>query len=285
MARTIAGFRSLNSPIGTGARATAFAAFPCFRFCSARAVRENCRILPTSRAAGSLTRGPIRWRRCSRKFVATNKPTNGGPRPLQLFFYSTGNIAGCLLAMGGLGLFFGGIIHAYWWAIVAGLYGVGALGWPRSDLAGTAQRTELSTEHLAQQVRKLVDSVAHGLPKDALEILHSIQGTLSELLPRLQELRERGVISAKDSFTVVETVRRYLPDTLAEYLRLPRFYAQMQTLADGRTASQTLLDQLQVLDSSLKEVAKSAFAGDAETLVSNGQFLLAKFSEKIAFTP
>jgi uncharacterized phage infection (PIP) family protein YhgE len=189
------------------------------------------------------------------------------------------------MAMGGLGLFFGGIIHAYWWAIVGGLYGVGVLGWPRTDLAGTAQRTELSTEHLAQQVRKLVDSVAQGLPKDALEVLHSIQGTLSELLPRLQELRERGVISAKDSFTVVETVRRYLPDTLAAYLRLPRFYAQMQTLADGRTAAQTLFDQLKVLDTSLKDVAKSAFAGDAETLVTNGQFLQNKFSEKLAFKP
>jgi len=148
-----------------------------------------------------------------------------------------------------------------------------------------AERTELSTEMLAQQVRKLIDSVAQGLPKEALEFLRSIQATLSELLPRLQELRERGIISAKDSFTVVETVRRYLPDTLAAYLRLPKFYAQMQTLADGRTATQTLLQQLQVLDTSLKDIAKSAFAGDAEALISNGQFLQDKFSEKLAFRP
>jgi hypothetical protein len=204
---------------------------------------------------------------------------------VRLFLYSTGNIAGCLLAIGGLSLFFGGVIHAYWWAIVAGLYGAGVLGWPHSDLAETAQRTELSTELLAQQVRKLVDSVAQGLPKDALDLLHSIQGTLAELLPRLQEMRERGIISAKDSFTVLETVRRYLPDTLAAYLRLPKFYAQMQALADGRTASQTLAAQLRVLDTSLKEIAKSAFAGDAETLVTNGQFLQNKFSEKLVFRP
>jgi hypothetical protein len=211
--------------------------------------------------------------------------TNSLPRRLQLFLYSNGNIAGSLMAMGGLGLFFGGVIHAYWWAIVAGLYGAGVLAWPRNDLARMAERTELSTEMLAQQVRKLIDSVAQGLPKEALECLRSIQATLSELLPRLQELRERGIISAKDSFTVVETVRRYLPDTLAAYLRLPKFYAQMQTLADGRTATQTLLQQLQVLDTSLKDIAKSAFAGDAEALISNGQFLQDKFSEKLAFRP
>jgi hypothetical protein len=66
-------------------------------------------------------------------------------------------------------------------------------------------------------------------------------------------------------------------------LRLPKFYAQMQALRDGRTASQTLLDQRAVPDTSLKDVAKSAFAGDAETLVTNGQFLQNNFSEKLAF--
>jgi hypothetical protein len=204
---------------------------------------------------------------------------------LQFFLYSTGNIAGCLLALGGLALFFAGIINIYWWAMVAGLYGAGVLGWPRNNLAQTAERTELSIEFLAQQVPKLVDSVAQGLPKDALECLHSIHNTLSELLPRLLELRDRGVISPKDSFTVIETVRRYLPDTLGAYLRLPKFYAQVQTLADGRTASQTLLDQLRVLDTSLKAVARSAYAGDAETLVINGKFLETRFSEKLAFRP
>ncbi|HWW82696.1 MAG TPA: hypothetical protein VNZ26_03790 [Vicinamibacterales bacterium] len=204
---------------------------------------------------------------------------------LTLFLYSTNNIVGCLLALGGLGLFFGGVFEAYWWAIVAGLYGAGALAWPRNDLARTAERTELSTELLAEQVRRLIDSVAKGLPKEALEVLRRIQSTLSELLPRMNELRDRGVISAKDSFTVLETVRRYLPDTLAAYLRLPRLYAQMQTLGDGRTASQVLLDQLKVLDSSLEAVAKSAFTGDAEALVTNGRFLQAKFAERATFLP
>src|SRR5580698_7032351 len=187
--------------------------------------------------------------------------------------------------MGGLGLFFAGVIGSYWWAIVAGLYTAGVAGWPRSKLAAMAEGTRLSTEMLAQQVRKLVDTVEQGLPKDALDCLRSIQNTLTELLPRLEQLRDRGVISGKDSFTVIETVRRYLPDTLGAYLRLPKYYAQVQTLADGRTAAQTLTDQLRLLDTSLKDVAKSAFAGDAETLVTNGQFLQNKFSEKLAFRP
>jgi len=207
------------------------------------------------------------------------------PQRLALYFFSANNIAGCLLAIGGLGLYFGGIIDAYWGVIVAGLYGAGAVGWPRSELAQKAEQTELSADLLAQQVRKLVDSVAKGLPREAVAVLQSIQATLQELLPRLREMQDRGVISARDSFTVTETVRRYLPDTLGAYLRLPKLYAQVQTLADGRTASRTLLDQLHVLDSSLKEVANNAFAGDAEKLIVNGQFLQTKFAQKAAFTP
>src|SRR5215469_9003259 len=103
---------------------------------------------------------------------------------LMLYIYSANNIWGCVLAIGGLALFFGGIIDAYWWAIVAGLYGVGAVGWPRSELAAKAEQTELTADLLAQQVRKLVDNVARGLPKEAVEILHSIESTLQELLPR-----------------------------------------------------------------------------------------------------
>jgi hypothetical protein len=204
---------------------------------------------------------------------------------LKLYFYSANNIAGCLLALGGLGLYFTGIFESWWWLIVGGLYGAGTLAWPRSDLAATAERTEISFDRMAEQVRRLVDSVAKGLPKEAVAVLQSIQSTLGELLPRMQALQNRGVISSKDTFTVLETVRRYLPDTLAAYLRLPRFYAQMQTLSNGRTASGVLVDQLKVLDTSLKDVAKSAFAGDADALITNGRFLQSKFAEKAAFLP
>ena len=204
---------------------------------------------------------------------------------LRLYLYSGNNIAGSLFAIGALGCYFAGLFHAYWWIIVPGLYGVGALGWPRSDLAGTAQRTELSMELMAEQVRHLVDSVAKGLPAEAVSVLRSVQSTLGELLPRMKALQERGVISQKDSFTVVETVRRYLPDTLAAYLRLPKFYAQTQPLSDGRTAANVLIDQLRVLDKSLKDVATSVFAGDAEALVSNGRFLQARFAERASFLP
>jgi hypothetical protein len=98
-------------------------------------------------------------------------------------------------------------------------------------------------------------------------------------------MEDGGAISVKDSFTVVETVKRYLPDTLGAYLRLPKFYAQTQTLADHQTAAQILTSQLKMLKASLQEIARNAFAGDAEKLVRNGKFLQAKFSEVTVFQP
>ena len=212
------------------------------------------------------------------------QPLSLGQRAM-LFLYGKPNIAGCVLALGGLGLFFGGVIHAYWWLIVAGLYGAGAAGWPKDQLALQAAQVELSTELLAQQVRRLVDLVAVGIPKEALEELHGIERTLAELLPRLRQMEDAGAISVKESFTVVETIKRYLPDTLGAYLRLPKFYAQMQPLAGHQTAAQLLTEQLKVLKGSLEEIARNAFAGDADKLVRNGRFLQAKFSESTVFQP
>ena len=200
-----------------------------------------------------------------------------------LYLYSTPNMVGCVLALVGLGLFFSGIISSFWWAIVAGLYVAGAIGWPRSELAQRAEQAEMNNELLAQQVSRLIESVAKGLPAEALTLLRNIQATLTELLPKLTALQESGALSAKAAFTVLETVRRYLPDTLSGYLKLPKFYAQMHSLRDGRTASQTLVEQLRLLDGSLSDVARSAFAGDAEALVINGKFLESKFAEKTAF--
>ena len=42
-----------------------------------------------------------------------------------LFLYSTQNLVGCALAIGGLGLFFADVITEWWLPIVAGLYAVG----------------------------------------------------------------------------------------------------------------------------------------------------------------
>ena len=205
------------------------------------------------------------------------------------FLYSPRNIAGCCLAFIGLVLLFTGVISTGWPLIVAGLYAVGVLAWPRRKITETAEISEIeepvevSVDTLAQALERLINDVSKRLPEPALASLHSIQTTLADLLPRLRELEVTGALSVESAFTVEETLRRYLPEMLTSYVKLPPAFARTQPLKDGRTATKTLIDQLQMLDDSLKQVAQEAFAGDAEALVNSGRFLERKLRAKAAF--
>ncbi|MFZ2754761.1 MAG: hypothetical protein WAZ48_15125 [Lysobacteraceae bacterium] len=200
------------------------------------------------------------------------------------FLYSPRNIAGCCLAFAGLVLLFTGVIDTGWPLIVAGLYAVGVLAWPRKQVVEVeAPSVEVSVETLAQQLERLINEASKRLPEPALASLHSIQATLSDLLPRLRELEVSGALSVESAFTVEETLRRYLPEMLTSYLKLPTAFARTQLLKDKRTAAQVLVDQLQMLDESLKQIAHESFAGDVEALVNSGRFLERKLRAKAAF--
>lgn len=202
---------------------------------------------------------------------------------LQLYLYSTRNIVGCCLGMAGLLLLFAGVIGPGWPLIVLGLYAAGVLGWPRNRLAEAAVNSEVSADKLVQHLDRLVNRVAKGLPDAALALLRNIQATLEELLPRLRALKDSGALSAQSAFTIQETLRRYLPDMLAGYLKLPPAFARLQPLKDGRTAAQALTEQLRLLDDSLKQIAREAYAGDADALIDSGRFLQQKFDPRPAF--
>ncbi len=202
----------------------------------------------------------------------------------QSFLYSPRNIAGCCLAFVGLLLLFTGVIGTGWPLIVAGLYAAGVLGWPRKQIVETeAPGVEVPVETLVEELQRLVDAVSKRLPDAAQASLLSIQATLADLLPRLRELEVSGALSVESAFTVEETLRRYLPEMLTSYLKLPAAFANTQPMQGKRTAAQILVDQLQMLDESLKQIARESFAGDVEALVNSGRFLERKLRTKAAF--
>jgi hypothetical protein len=79
---------------------------------------------------------------------------------------------------------------------------------------------------------------------------------------------------------VRETIARYLPETLANYIALPPIFRVTRVLKDGKTARDLLMDQLVVLDNQMKEVVGNLARGDADALLANGEFLEAKFRER-----
>jgi hypothetical protein len=194
---------------------------------------------------------------------------------LALWFYGNGNLLGCALALLGPLLRVAGVIGPGWLTITAGLYAGGYL------LGGFSSTPRLAQNLSQTQLLEVLDDlVARSLPQlDGTTggHLQQIRTSVAELLPRLSgEAASAGHEPAL--YTVQETVLRYLPDTLANYLALPPLFRTRHALADGKTAQQHLAAQLLQLDASLAEVLANLAARDAQALLANGRFLAAKFA-------
>ena len=100
-----------------------------------------------------------------------------------------------------------------------------------------------------------------------------IDRTIRETLPKLPQL---GWGSA-DAYAVVATATDYLPEAVGGYLRLPRDWANSRPIEGGKTALMLLVDQLELLASTMTKMLDAANRADAQALIAHGKFLEAKF--------
>lgn len=195
-----------------------------------------------------------------------------------LALYSTANMVGCGLALLGPVLLFAGVIGPGWLFITAGLYGVGwLLGWGLARGPELERRIEasLTLEETLAHLDTLLRQVQPQLSPEMNERLRQVRSSVAEVLPRLLEARSFD----NDLFTVRETVLRYLPETLANYVALPPVFRTTHALKEGKTARQLLTEQLVVLDDQLREILENVARADAQALIANGQFLKDKFQQ------
>ncbi len=206
---------------------------------------------------------------------------------LMLFLYGNANIAGCALALAGPALLFAGLIGPGWLLITAGLYGV---GWLLGRSWGSAPEIErriadsLTLEETLEHLGRLVAGAQPHLTPAMRGHLDSVKASVAEVLPQLVDARSAGGADS-DLYTVRETVLRYLPETLANYLALPPVFRTTHVLKDGKTARQLLGEQLALLDDKLHEIVANVARADAQALLSNGRFLEMKFSQPDFLAP
>jgi hypothetical protein len=194
-----------------------------------------------------------------------------------LYLYSTPHLVGCVAALAGFGLYFGGIIEAGWWAIVAGLYVAGVLVTPRSDTVERLARAEFSEATLRDHLDSLIKTAKGRVPLEAGSHLESIREHAELLLPKLKELAERGALSITVHHDAVQMLTRYLPDTLNGFLRIPPAYFRLHP-DESIAAEKELLEQLGLLEDNFARAVKEAFAEDVATLQVQGRFLTEKFT-------
>ncbi|HYN58189.1 MAG TPA: hypothetical protein VET87_01375 [Rubrivivax sp.] len=206
-------------------------------------------------------------------------------RPLKLrlllFLYGNANIAACGLALLGPLLLFAGVIGPGWLFITAGLYCagwvMGRMGWMGRGAPAIERQIadSLGVEQTLQRLDQLVAQARPHLTADMNGHLESVRSSAAEVLPRLVGAKSFD----NDLFTVRETVLRYLPETLANYVALPPVFRTAHTLQGGKTARQLLGEQLSLLDEKLREIVANVASADAQALLANGHFLQAKFRQ------
>lgn len=109
------------------------------------------------------------------------------------------------------------------------------------------------------------------IPEEARAIVVRTTELLRETLPR--------VVGGGETEVLVErTATVYLPDTLRAYLALPATWADQHVLANGLTAAQALVGQLEALETATRRMHDAAVEQDARELLVNGQFLADRFA-------
>ncbi len=190
-----------------------------------------------------------------------------------LFLYSTRNLVGSVMGLAGLGLFFTGVIEAWWFPIVIGLYAAGWLATPGDRELALRVYTEATQANLTDSVEALIAASRKQLPDEAVKRLLAIQFTVQGLAPKLFS----GTVGMEHRISLVNAVTRDLPETISNYLRLPTAFATLHAVADGKTCKQLLVEQLVLLDEQLARMAQNIYQDDAEALIVNGRFLQDKF--------
>jgi hypothetical protein len=197
-------------------------------------------------------------------------------RRVFLYIYSTANIVGCVLASLGLLAFFAGVIKSFWLFIVLGLYALGYLLTPKPHTISLINSSESLDQDLSPKLEALVKKIGKRLPPNLLSQVHSIKAKLLLILPKLAAM-ETG---AYDLHVIRQTVVDYLPQMLTAYLQLPPAFAKLHKMRNGKTAQETLSEQLDLLDAQLERIAISITSQDAEALIAQGEFLKAKFARQ-----
>jgi len=193
--------------------------------------------------------------------------------PVLRYVYSSKNIVGSTLAIFGLLLFFTGVITSFFWPfVVVAMYGVGALlapGAPQVALAGTS----FDPDGIRRSLQHTLSTSSGKLSPELQAKVQGIADTITGILPHYAEFPA----GSPDLFVVGRTATDYLPSALQSYLNLPRAYATLHKMPNGKTADEVLGDQLTLLSSKMDEVADAVHKKDSDALLANGKFLEEKF--------
>ncbi|MBU1803416.1 hypothetical protein [Nocardioides sp.] len=108
-----------------------------------------------------------------------------------------------------------------------------------------------------------------------------IARAINDTLPRLRNLG----LGSMEGYSVVATATTYLPEAVGGYLRLPREWADTRPIDGYKTSLMVLIEQLELLASTMDKILDAANRADAQALLAHGMFLEAKFGHSAGGGP
>lgn len=132
------------------------------------------------------------------------------PQQFILYLYSAKNIVGSALGLLGLTLYFIGLIDAWWFLIVVGLYLIGMLVTPDNPTYDLRLRNQMSVEELRAELEGLVRTVRRKVPDDIYKKVVSIKESILSILPNIVDVNSGDY----NIYVIRQTALEYLPDAL-----------------------------------------------------------------------
>lgn len=136
-----------------------------------------------------------------------------------------------------------------------------------------ASEPEALEVELTDLVRR-VNAAGGTMPEGGVPAVREVEDVLR---PLLRYLRSNPPTEA-ELIPIRSMVQDYLPTTVDTFLALPHDFAATHRNRLGRTPIEDLLEQLLLLAEGAREYATAIYAGDAQQLTNQGQFLATKFT-------
>jgi hypothetical protein len=195
---------------------------------------------------------------------------------IRRFLGSPGHVVGALFGLGGLILLNIGVISGpIAVAVIAGLYATGYFFASRPAV----------TENIGALPGKDSDKIEAGLDQMLAQIRRQVAPDIYATTVSIRDaivytIDHTGDIQTDpDIYAVRQTALQNLPEALSKYVSLPRAYAERQLLENGKTSHDVLLEQLQVMEQKVHEVADSVIDRTSQRLITHGRFIEDRFGD------
>ena len=121
-----------------------------------------------------------------------------------------------------------------------------------------------------------MEKLATTAPRETVDRLTDLKEQISRSLALVASANSNPACLDEDQFFIRECVRRYLPDSISGFLRVPLKDRETLPMEDGKTAQDLLHDQFNMLKAKLQTLENRLTQLAGESLMQQQRFLAAK---------